>query len=134
MYSKGSAMIHTIRQLINNDEKFRQLLRDLNKHFWHSTVTTEQIEKFIMENTGLPLEPVFNQYLRTIQIPILEYKINGNKVIYHWTNCIEGFNMKVQLKNGKWIEPIESWKEIEISNEDFKPNPNFFIKTINISE
>jgi hypothetical protein len=42
--------------------------------------------------------------------------------------------MKVQLKNGKWIEPIESWKEIEISNEDFKPNPNFFIKTINISE
>jgi hypothetical protein len=55
-------------------------------------------------------------------------------VQYHWANCIEGFNMKVQLKNSKWIEPIEAWKEIEISTEDFKINPNFFIKTINISE
>ncbi len=134
MYSKGSAMIHTIRQLINNDEKFRQLLRDLNKHFWHSTVTTEQIEKFIIENTGLQLEPVFNQYLRTIQIPILEYKIIGNKVQYHYTNCIQGFNMKLQLKNGNWIEPKEAWKELEISSNEFKVNPNFFIKTINISE
>jgi aminopeptidase N len=127
-------MIHTIRQLINNDEKFRQLLRDLNKRFWHTTVTTQQIERFIIEYTNLPLELVFNQYLRTIQIPILEYKIKGNKVQYHWANCIEGFNMKVQLKNSKWIEPIEAWKEIEISTEDFKINPNFFIKTINISE
>lgn len=134
MYSKGSAMIHTIRQLINNDEKFRQLLRDMNRHYWHSTVTTQQIEKFIIENTELPLEPVFNQYLRTIQIPTLEYKIKGNKVQYHWTNCIEGFNMKLQLKNGNWIEPIEAWKEFDLNSEDFKINPNFLIKTVNISE
>lgn len=134
MYSKGSAMIHTIRQLINNDEKFKELLRGINRHYWHSTVTTEQIEKYIIETTGISLENVFNQYLRTTKIPTLEYKIVGNKIQYHWTNCIQGFNMKVQLKNGKWIEPIEAWKEIELSIDDFKINPNFYIKTSIISE
>ena len=44
MYQKGATMLHMISQLVNNDEKWRQLLRGLNKEFWHQTVTTEQIE------------------------------------------------------------------------------------------
>jgi aminopeptidase N len=47
MYYKGGNMIHTIRQVINNDEKFRKILRGLNKTFYHQTVTAKQVEDYI---------------------------------------------------------------------------------------
>ena len=48
MYYKGANMLHTIRHVINNDEKFRQILRGLSKDFYHQTVTTQQIENYII--------------------------------------------------------------------------------------
>ena len=35
MYYKGSNMLHTLRQLIEDDEKWRQILRGLNSEFYH---------------------------------------------------------------------------------------------------
>jgi aminopeptidase N len=78
MYPKGASMIHTIRQVINNDEKFRQILRGLGKDFYHQTVTTQQIENYISSKSGIDFSSVFDQYLRTIQIPTLEYSQNGD--------------------------------------------------------
>ncbi len=97
MYYKASNMIHTIRQIINNDEKFRNLLRGLNKDFHHQTVSTHQIEKYISEKSGIDLTVVFDQYLRTTQIPILSIRIRNNLLSYQWKNCITGFNMPVKL-------------------------------------
>lgn len=53
MYYKGENMIHTIRQVINDDEKFRQILRGLNKTFYHQTVTTKQVEDYIVNKVKL---------------------------------------------------------------------------------
>ena len=47
MYYKGGNMLHTIRQVINNDTIFRKILRGLNKTFYHQTVTTKQVEDYI---------------------------------------------------------------------------------------
>ena len=69
MYYKGANMIHNIRQLINNDEKFRRILRGLNKTFYHQTVTTKQIEDYIIKESGLKLQSLFNEYLRTTKVP-----------------------------------------------------------------
>ena len=73
MYPKGANMIHTIRQVINNDEKFRQILRGLNKDFYHQTVTASQIQNYFSEKSGIDLKSIFDQYLTTIKIPTLEY-------------------------------------------------------------
>ena len=73
MYYKGANMLHTLRQLIENDEKWRQILRGLNSTFYHQTVTTEQIENYISQQSGIDLTEFFNQYLRTTKIPTLEY-------------------------------------------------------------
>lgn len=64
MYYKGANMIHHIRKLINNDRKFRNILRGLNKTFYHQTVTTAQIEAYITKKSGLKLNKIFDQYLR----------------------------------------------------------------------
>ena len=115
MYSKGANMLHTIRQLIDNDEQWRQILRGLNKEFYHQTVKSEQIENYISEHTGLDLKPLFNQYLRDTRIPIFEYALLNGKMRYRWGNCIKDFNMKVKvLINGKtqWLEPEKKWQNL----------------------
>jgi aminopeptidase N len=120
MYYKAANMINMIRNTVNDDSKFRNILRGLNRTFYHRTVTTQQIENYISEQSGYDFKPVFNQYLRTTQIPVLEYYFNKNKskVFYHWTNCVEGFNLPVLTKNNKVtisITPAENWKSQNIS-------------------
>ncbi|WP_222535713.1 M1 family metallopeptidase [Pedobacter polysacchareus] len=140
MYYKGANMVHTIRQLINDDEKFRGILRGMNKTFYHQTVTTQEIENYIAKQSGLKLNKVFDQYLRTTMVPILEYKIEGNKLTYRWTETVKDFDMpiKVSLKPGEFsfIYPTTKWKTIMlkegINKDNFQADPNFYIKTKNI--
>jgi aminopeptidase N len=136
MYPKGANMIHTIRQLIDNDKKFRSILRGLNQDFYHQTVTTAQIEGYLSSKSGLKLDKVFDQYLRTIQIPVLRYHITGRKLSYRWENVVEGFDMpvKVMLKPGVFtlIYPTEKWKEVTVTavtDATFKADPDFYILT-----
>jgi aminopeptidase N len=84
MYPKGGNMLHTIRQVINDDAKWLSILRGLNADFWHQTVTTQQIESYITNKAGIDLSKVFDQYLRTTKIPLLKYKINGKTVTFNY--------------------------------------------------
>lgn len=132
MYYKGANMIHTLRTWMNNDEKFRQMLRGLNKEFYHQTVTTEQIENYIAKFSGLNLNAFFNQYLRTVKIPTLELKQNGNKVEYRYTNVVDGFAMPLRLKDSEvTINPTTDWQTINNSTItkaiDVTINPNYYI-------
>jgi len=97
MYSKGGNMLHTIRQIIDDDEKFRSILRGLNSEFYHQVVKGYQIEDYISEKTGINLKPVFDQYLRDIRIPVFEYFISDGKLNYRWNNCVPGFNMPLRI-------------------------------------
>jgi aminopeptidase N len=137
MYAKGANMIHTIRQIINNDSMFRKILRGLNKTFYHQTVTTRQIEDYISKESKINFAKVFNQYLRTIQIPTLEYKQNGNSITYRFTNCIKGFTMPVKINyNGQqWIKPNENWQSLKLHTKGenvFSVDRNFYINTIKV--
>jgi aminopeptidase N len=130
MYPKGGNMLHAIRQITNNDEKWRQILRGLNKTFYHQTVTTQQIEAYLSKNVGRDLSKVFDQYLRDVRIPVLEYSVEKNRISYRWSNCLEGFDMpvKVTVDGGKeeFIYPITSWKSIKGKSE-LKVDENFYV-------
>ncbi|MBY0245238.1 MAG: M1 family metallopeptidase [Sphingobacteriaceae bacterium] len=137
MYPKGANLIHIIRQLINDDEKFRNLLRGLNKTFYHQTTTTQAVEAYIIAQTGLKLEKIFDQYLRNIKIPVLEYKIVNNELNYRWVSDVADFDMpiKVSIKEGEYsfIYPSNDWKKTDLSPnitaENFKIDPNFYVQT-----
>lgn len=136
MYPKGANMIHTIRQLINNDEKFRQILRGLNKTFYHKTVTTAEIENYISKQSGLKLDKVFDQYLRHANIPVLAYKVNGTTLSYRWITDVQNFDMpvRVTLKANEYtlLKPTNSWKTVKIdasiNADNFANDPQFYIK------
>ncbi|KUJ53265.1 M1 family metallopeptidase [Chryseobacterium sp. JAH] len=128
MYPKGASMLHTIRQIINNDEKFRQILRGLNKDFYHQTVTTEQIEKYISNKSGIDLSTVFNQYLRTTKVPVLEYSQNGTELKYRFTNVVENLNLPIKFNN-ETISPTESWQKITLKNgAPVEFNKNYYLR------
>ncbi len=132
MYYKGSNLLHTIRQLVNDDEKWRQVLRGLNKDFYHQTVTTAQIENYIAKKTNLKLDKFFDQYLRTTMIPILEYTIDGKKLKYRYTNVVDGLHMPIRVfMNDKavWINPTTAWKRAAKYQRDatFEVDSNFYI-------
>ena len=139
MYPKGGNMLHTLRQIVNNDEKWRGILRGLNNTFYHQTVTTKQIEDYLSQQVGIDLSTFFNQYLRDTRIPTLEYFFKDNQVGYRWTNCVAGFNMPVKVTlNGKeeLFQPETEWKSVPENTENSKLeiDKNFYVASFNITE
>ena len=121
MYPKGGNLLHAIRHSMDNDELFRNILRGLNKDFYHQTVTSGQIENYISKKSGYDYSKVFDQYLRTTQIPKLEFYPDNKKVFYRWTNCVQGFNLPLVLKNETArikIIPSEQWKSSELKDDE----------------
>jgi len=134
MYYKGANMLHTLRQLIEDDEKWRQILRGLNAEFYHQTVTSEQIENYLSEQTEIDLTAFFNQYLRDIRIPTLEYKINDNQLTYRWIHIVNNFDMPIKVSvnsSEKWIFPSKEWKVLNANStiRGFKIDENFYVKS-----
>ncbi|WP_420317021.1 M1 family metallopeptidase [Ekhidna sp.] len=132
MYAKGSNLLHTIRQVVNDDGKWRAILRGLNKDFYHQTVTTQEIETYISEKSGKDLSKVFDQYLRDIRIPVLEYVVKDNQMIYRWANCIEGFDMPLRIKVGEeelWISPKTRHQVMELPKGEVSFDDDFYVYT-----
>jgi len=134
MYDKGANMLLTIRELVNDDSRWRGILRGLNKTFWHQTVTGKQVQDYISRESGMNLTKVFDQYLRTAKIPTLEYKLEGRKLSYRWTNVVAGFAMPVKVTTAtdryEWIRPTERWKSVAVRinrPEDFRVDENFYV-------
>jgi aminopeptidase N len=133
-YYKGGSMLHTIRQIVGDDEKWRGILRGLNQTFWHQTVTSQQIEQYITQHAGVDLSKVFDQYLRTTMVPVLEYRIKGTSLSYRWSNVVKGFQMQVGVTlSGDGftvIHPAEGWKTATLSGvsaAEFKVDPNYYV-------
>ncbi len=121
MYFKGSNMIHTIRHSLNNDSLFRAILRGLNKTFYHKTVTTQEVETYINKMSGMNFTPVFNQYLRTTNIPELEFTADTstNTLSYKWSNTVDSFNLRLVLQpTGKYLMPKDSIQSIQLTKEE----------------
>lgn len=133
MYYKGSNILHTLRQVLNDDRKWRTILRSLNSEFYHKTVTTDEIEKVIALEMKRDLKPFFDQYLRTTKIPVFEYKVKGKKVSYRFINTVDNFSLPIKVYiNDKpvWLEPSTEWqsKKMKGNLKTLRVDPNFYIE------
>jgi len=142
LYNKGSNVLHTLRQWVNDDTKWREILRGLNETFYHQTVTTADVENYMSAQSGLDLTSFFNQYLRDSRVPVLEYFTYEGNLLYRWTNCIEGFDMPVRISVGDesfTITPTSRWNfrdQEKIAVEDpamLKVDPNYYIYPVYIT-
>jgi aminopeptidase N len=138
MYAKGGAMLHTLRQIVNDDEKWRDILRGLGKNFYHQVVKGSQIENYITEETGLNLKPIFDQYLRDVRIPVFEYFVDGTKLTFRWNNCIAGFNMPLRIfvsGEAKKLTPTSRFTTIDLDREHavIVVDPNYYVAAMNMT-
>ena len=137
-YIKGWAIIHMIKTIINDDKKFLKILNGLNSTFYHKVVTTKQIENYISSKSGTNFKYLFDQYLRTAQVPVLEYKVKGNELMYRFGNCNNDFTMpiKTNLTKDDWIYPTTFWQFFKIKNSTstdiLKSDLNFYITVKNV--
>jgi len=138
MYYKGGNMLHTLRQIVNDDEKWRSILRGVNSEFYHQVVSGDQIEKFMSEKTGINLQHFFDQYLRDVRIPVFEYYVKGEELTFRWNNCVRGFDMPLKIYvSGKplYISPkgMFSTVRIETANADIKVDPGYYVGVLNMT-
>ena len=135
-YYKGGNMLHTIRQLVNDDERWRGILRGLNTTLRHQTVTGRQVEEFISAQAGMDLRKVFDQYLRTAEIPVFDYRIAGDSLWYRWQSVVPGFDMPLRVTTGPgqlgFIKPGTRWKStpLGVPAQEFKVDPNFYVAVL----
>jgi aminopeptidase N len=136
-YYKGGNMLHTIRQIVANDEKWRGILRGAQKTFRHQTIMGRQLEDYISTESGVNLSKVFDQYLRTTKIPVFEYKIDGTTLSYHWSNVVPGFDMPLRVALGgdayKRITPTEAWQTMGLpaAKAGVRVDENFYVDVKN---
>ncbi len=133
MYYKGGNMLNMVRTIINDDEKWRGILRGLNKTFYHQTVTYNDVVNYISKQAGINLAPVFDQYLHYKTLPILEIMFREGKPYARWTSAdAKGFAMpvKVRVKSGdyKFITPTKQFKPIDL---DGATKDNIEVDTFN---
>lgn len=133
MYPKGGNLLNTLRTILNDDDKWRSILRGLNKDFYHQNVTTEQVENYISKAFDMDLSKVFDQYLRNTSIPIFEYFYKDGSLYYRWMNCIRDFEMPVDVTiNGRQqrLNPKTYWTtKATSSTEPVTVDSNYYVAT-----
>jgi aminopeptidase N len=132
MYYKGGNILNTLREIINDDEKWRSILRGLNSEFYHQTVTTKQVEEYMADQIGMDLSGFFDQYLRNSALPVLEYYFSDDQTLnYRWTNCINSFDMPVDLELGEnkiRVVPSTRWSELKVSQRtDVQIDADYYV-------
>ena len=117
MYDKGSALLNTLRTVLNDDEKWRLLLRGLSSTFYHQTVSGQQVIDYFNRESGRDFTKVFDQYLRHRSLPILEIRFEDGKTLARWVADVDKFDMpvRVRLKGGEYqfITPTTKFAPIK---------------------
>ena len=132
IYDKGVAIMHMIRTMTNDDERFRLMLRSLSRTFYHKTVTTQDVEIDIAKHTGLDLKAFFDQYLRTTDIPELEYYVKDKQLFYKFNKTVAGFTLPIVAESRKQtvtIKPTAEWQSVEWKGKyNVKFSKDFLVK------
>ncbi|MDQ2667649.1 MAG: M1 family metallopeptidase [Gemmatimonadota bacterium] len=141
VYYKGGNMLHTIRQIVNDDEKWRGILRGMNATFRHQVITGTQLQQYMSRQAGVDLTTVFSQYLGTTHIPVFEYKVEGMTLSYRWANVVPGFVMplRVTLAGAPYttLHPTENWQAAPTPVRDatrVRVDENFYVLSRDVSK
>jgi aminopeptidase N len=133
MYPKGGNLLHTIRQLVGNDAKWRGILRGLNAEFRHRIVTGQQVQEYISRSAGMDLAKVFEQYLTTTDIPVFEYRVANGALRYRWAKAIVGFAMPVEVTlpdgSARRLTPTAEWQSLPVSGTGaVTVDPDYYVE------
>lgn len=139
MYQKGSAVLHTIRNLLENDSLWFDIIKSMTAHFYHQTVDGREVLDYINDKSGYDFNDLYEQYLYTAELPEFQYSIKKNKgeflLRYRW-EANDKFDMpvKVSLEKNRldWIYPTKEWQEkkLPLNPSDFQIATHLFLMQV----
>ncbi len=134
MYMKGANVLHTLRTIINDDEKWRSMLRGLQQTFRHQTVSGQQVRDYLAKRAGLDLAAFFAQYLETTMVPLFETRVSGATLEYRWNHVVSGFAMPMRVQvdgQERTITPTTTWQSLTGSSATtiVVPLRDYYIET-----
>jgi aminopeptidase N len=114
-YFKGALFLNTLRNVVNDDARWWKLVRGVYQQFKYKNIMTEDLVRFVNAELGQDLTPVFDQYLRRADLPMLELAFNEREktIAYRWKVDERAFAMPIRVgRRGKWetIRPTTDWK------------------------
>ena len=114
-YFKGALFLHTLRSVIDDDRKWFEVIRGVYQTFKYKTILTEEMTQFFNQQTGMNLTPIFNEYLRHADVPMLQLKFDegAHTVAYRWKAGEQDFAMPVRVGDTTaWslIRPTSEWQ------------------------
>lgn len=133
LYFKGANVLNTLRQIVDDDARWREILRGLNQTFWHQTVSSRQVEQYIAQQAGIDLSKFFDQYLRTTKVPEFDYQVDGTTLSYRWANVIPGFDMPIRVEvpgsGTRVLRPTGDWQTLTVAPAGAVPtvDENFYV-------
>jgi aminopeptidase N len=118
MYDKGSNLLNMLRTTINDDAKWRAILRGLGKTFYHQTVTGQQVIDYLNKEAGRDFSRVFAQYLQHAELPVLEMRLEKGQLLGRWVASVPNFDLPVRLrlKGGEYrfVVPTTKWAVLDL--------------------
>jgi hypothetical protein len=128
MYVKGVLFLNTLRHVIDDDKVWFEIIKGIPIDFKYQSINTDQILEYFNQKTGMELSPIFDQYLKLTEIPVLELDVkekpSGSILQYRWKANAEGFAMSISYQNAsgekKWIGPNSEWQKLELSKTEIK--------------
>jgi len=120
MYFKGALFLNTLRSVVNDDAKWWKLLRDVFDEFKYRNILTEDMVRFFNARLGRDLTPIFDQYLRRTDLPVLELAFNEKEstVAYRWRADERNFAMPIRVGDrAHWqtIQPTTDWQVMPLT-------------------
>ena len=105
MYYLGSNFLHTLRAVVADDSLWREMLLGLNRKFYHKTVGTEALVKYMKGVLDIELKPLVAQYLMDTRLPVFEYGFREGMLRYRYAQVRSDFEMPLVMR--VWISSSE---------------------------
>ena len=144
VYFKGTWMLHTLRNWINNDSTWTVLMHDFYQKFKYTNSNTKDVLSFFTQNIPLNIGSFFEEYLNYPSIPNLtiQVKEKRNTIIlkYKWESKSKDFHLPIDiaLKNRQLrLYPSQQFKKYRSNKEDFigsQIQKDKFLGTIKIQQ
>ena len=112
-YFKGALFLHTLRHVVDDDAKWRAMLRDYAARFKYKNIFTADVLNFFNRYFKRDFSAIFEQYLYHANLPVLQVRFGEDAVSFRWKADIPEFDMPVKVRsNGKMhtIQPTTEWQ------------------------
>lgn len=115
MYFKGANFLHTLRSILDDDQKWWKLIKGFATDHRYKTITTVDVIDYFQSYFDTDVQPIFDQYLRHEDLPVLLLKKENDRLEMKWQTDIDNFEMPIDVQTEQEMKRYhleDHWQQI----------------------